>query len=175
MPDTSVAPYMSLVCFKLLPWCRSSEGVSLRKSVCGFFKGKCLELQNFLPLTQSILVIASRGYGDLSSWHWNPGLGSWWRTGTHHSWDIPPEFLFTTCGCGTSLFCDYIPPTILDVCGFFNSVVFRLPFNLISDGSKWWLFYILVVILMWLCKDLSHVYLYCHLDQKSQFWKVVCF
>ena len=41
-----------------------------------------------------------------------------------------------------------VPPTCLDGCGFFNSTVVRLPFNSISDGSEWWLFDILVVILI---------------------------
>ena len=59
----------------------------------------------------------------------------------------------------------------MDGCGFFNFVVVRLPFNLISDGSEWWLFYILVAILMWLCKEASHICLYCHLDQKSLYFK----
>ena len=31
---------------------------------------------------------------------------------------------------------------------FFNSIVVRHPFNLISDSSEWWLFYVLVVILI---------------------------
>ena len=63
--------------------------------------------------------------------------------------------------------CPPSSPTILDRCGFFNSVVVRLSFNSTSDGSEWWLFYNLVVILMWLCKEASHVYLCCHLDWKS--------
>ena len=75
MQATSVFPCMSLLPFKLLPLCWSSEGVSLSKSVCGFFKEKYLGLQKFLPPTQSPLVFAARSYGDLSSWHWNPGLG----------------------------------------------------------------------------------------------------
>ena len=36
-------------------------------------------------------------------------------------------------------------------------------FNSISDGSERWLFYDLVVILMWLCEEASHVYLCRHL------------
>ena len=59
------------------------------------------------------------------------------------------------------------PLTSLDGCGFSNSVVVRLPFNLISDGSERWLFYILVVILMWLCEEASCVYLGHYLDLKS--------
>ena len=53
---------------------------------------------------------------------------------------------------------------------WFNSVVVRFLFNSIYDGSKLWLFYILLVILMWLCKEASHVCLHCHLDQKSVFY-----
>ena len=75
MPDTSVPPCMPLVPFKLLPWFSSSKGMSLSKSMCGLFKRNCLGLQKFLPLTQSPLVFAAITYGDLSSWHWNPGLG----------------------------------------------------------------------------------------------------
>ena len=80
---------------------------------------------------------------------------------------LAPEIPLTNfypCGCGTSTFHFCAPPTSLDECGFFNSVVVRLPFSLISER---WLFYILVVILMWLCKEVSHVCLLCHLNQKS--------
>ena len=58
------------------------------------------------------------------------------------------------------------PPTSLDGCGFCNSIVVRLPLNSISDGSEWWLFYNLVVILRWLCEEVSCIYLCCHLDWK---------
>ena len=51
---------------------------------------------------------------------------------------------------------------------FFNSVVVRLPFNLISVGSEKWLFYILVVILL-LCNEVSHVCPRHHLDWKFTF------
>ena len=71
----------------------------------------------------------------------------WCGAGTPHSWQIPPQFLSTTCGCGTNLFCISASPTSLDGCGLFNSVVVGLPFNSISYGSEWWLLYILVVIL----------------------------
>ena len=58
---------MPLVPFKLLPWCWSSEEVSLSKSVCGFFKWNCSGLQKFFLPTQSLLGFAARGYGGLSS------------------------------------------------------------------------------------------------------------
>ena len=136
MPDTPVSPYMPLVPFKLLPLCWSSEGVSLSKSVRGFFKGNCLKIQQFLLLTQCPLVFAARSYGDLY-----PGIGilvwgSLCVEGAPCFHDIPPEFLSTICRCGTSVFHVSAPPTSLDGCGFFNSVVVRLPFNSISDGSE---------------------------------------
>ena len=83
-PDTSVPPLMPWVPFKLLPQCWSSEGVILSKSICGFFKRNCLGLQEFLPLTQSLLGFAARSHRDLSSWQWNPGLG-----GLVGGWDSP--------------------------------------------------------------------------------------
>ena len=93
--------------------------------------------------------------------------GALCEAGTPHSQDIPPKFLSTTHGCGTRLFCVSTSPTSLDGWSFFNSIVVRLPFNSISDGSEWWLFYILIVTLIWLCKEAKRVYL-CHLlDQKS--------
>ena len=111
-----------LVTFKLLPQCCSLEGVSLSKSVYRFFKN-CLGLQKFLPLTQAMLVFAARIYGDLSSWHWYPGLGDWCRSGTHCSqifihhmwmWDQPiPHLCLSYHGCG-----------------FFNSTVISLSLTL---------------------------------------------
>ena len=67
MSDNSVPPCTSLVLFKLLPQFWSSEGVSLSKSVCGFFRRNCMGVQNFLLLTQSPLLFAARNYEDLSS------------------------------------------------------------------------------------------------------------
>ena len=72
------------------------------------------------------------------------GWGAWCRSGT--PLDIPPKFLSATRGCGSSPFCFRVSPTSLDGCGFFNSIVVRLPFSSISDSCEWWLFYILVVI-----------------------------
>ena len=51
----------------------------------------------------------------------------------------------------------------------FNSVVVGLPYSFISDSSLWWLFYSLVVILMWLCEEVSRVYLCCRPDWKFCF------
>ena len=58
-PQPSAAPHYS------------SEKMSPSKSLCGPFKRNCLSLPQF----QSPLAFTARNYGDLSSWHWNPGLG----------------------------------------------------------------------------------------------------
>ena len=148
-------------------WCLSScyssagaqrEWFWVSESICGFFKRNCLGLQQFLLPIQSLLVFVARSCGTL-------GCGAWYGSGTPP--DIPPEFLSDTCGCGTCLCHICAPPTSLGGCGFFSLIVVILPFNLISDGSEWWLFYILVVNLMWLCEGASHVCLCCHLDWKS--------
>ena len=143
----------------------SSEGVSLSKSMCGFFKG--LELLGTLEVSSTDSI--PTGFCNQKLWGLIfLALESWAGTGTTHPQLIPPKFITTTCGCGTSPFHSSTPPTSLDGCGFFNSIVVRLPLNLISDGSEWWLFYNLVVILMWLCEETSRTYLCHHLH-----WKIL--
>ena len=75
VPDTSGPPCMPVVPSKLLPLCWSSDGVSLSKSMCGFFRRNCLGLQQCLLLTLSLLVFAARSFGDLSVWHRKLRLG----------------------------------------------------------------------------------------------------
>ena len=70
----------------------SSERANLSKTVCGFFKGNCLGLQTFLPLTLSQLAFAARSYIDLSSWHWNLGLEGLGQAGTPRSEISFPNF-----------------------------------------------------------------------------------
>ena len=135
--------------------------------VIGFFKRNRLWLQKFLPLSQSLLLLKAEVMGTCLPGSGTLGWEAWCGAGTPHSQDIPPNFLSTTLVCGTSPFHILASPTSLDECGFFNSLVVRLPFNLISDCSEWWLFYNLVVIFMWLCEEMSCVYLCCHLDWKS--------
>ena len=62
--------------FQAAPLVLSSEGVSLSKSMCGFFKRNCLGFQQFLPSTQSLVAFAARNFGDLSSWLGPLGWGS---------------------------------------------------------------------------------------------------
>ena len=132
-------------------------------------RGTAWGSNSFLPLSQSRLLFVARSCGNLSSGTVTLGWGAWCGSGSPRSWDTPSKFLSTTHGWGASLFHVCAPPTSLDGCGFFNSVVVRLPFNKISDGSEWWLFYILVIILMWMWEEESHVCLCCHLDQKEIF------
>ena len=141
--------------------------MSLSKPVCGFCKTNCLGL---LSCTDSSpLDSAARSYGDLSSWHWDPGLGTlvW-------GWDssLPRCPSLYMCILYMWVWGQPVPrlrpSSSLGGCGFCNSVVVRLPFNSISDGSEGWLFYSLVVILMWLCDEANHVYLCRHLDQRSE-------
>ena len=110
--------------------------------MCGFFKKNCLGIQKFLLLIQSPLIFAAWSFGNSLSCHWNPEMGGCCAAETPCSQNIPPEFSSTSHGWGTSLLCLCLPPTSLCRCGFFNSVVVRLPVDLISDGSEWWLFYI---------------------------------
>ena len=53
---------------------------------------------------------------------------------------------------------------------FFNSIVVGLQFSSISGGSEEQLCCSLVVMLMWLCEEVSKVYLLFHLDWKCQEW-----
>ena len=111
--------------FQAVPQCWSSEGVSLGKSMCEFFKGNCLGLQKFHSLAQYPLGFTVRNYGDLSSWHWNPGLRSlvW-------SWDSsllrhPSQIFIHHTGMQDHPFRISAPSTSLHGCGFFSSVVVR--------------------------------------------------
>ena len=97
MPDASFSSRMPLVTFQLLPWCWSPEGVSLvsPKSVVSLLRVEAWGSW-FLLLLQPPLNFTARSYGDLSFWHWNPGLG-----GLMYGWDLlllkyPSRFLSTT-------------------------------------------------------------------------------
>ena len=132
----------------------------------GSFKGSAWSSRSFFHWLNPCWVLQPEvmgtylpGTGMLSS-------GAWCGPRTPCSWDVPPKFLSTTCGHGTSPFRICAPPTSLDGCSFFNSIVVRLPFNSIFDSSEWPLFHTSAVILMWLCEKASCVYLCWHLDWK---------
>ena len=128
-------------------------------SLCvGSLGGTAWDSRSFFHILNSHWFLQPEVVGTYFSYIGTLGWGAWCGTGTPHSQDIPPQFLSTTHGCGTRPFHISTPPTSLNGCGFFNSVVIRLPFNSISDVPEWWWFYNLAVILMCLCKDPSHVY-----------------
>ena len=123
-------------------------------------------LQQFLPNSIPAGIFSQELWGliflALETWAEGPGMGLGLLAP-----EISPEFLSTTCECGTSPLHICAPPSNLDGCGFSNSVV-RLPYNSMSDTSERWWFYILVVISMRLWQEVSHVCPCCHLvDQKS--------
>ena len=80
----------------------------------------------------------------------------------------PPHVVVGPACSDSPCFCISTEMDLVDRCGFFSSVVVRLPFNSISDGSGKWLFSSLVVILMRLCEEVSRVSLHLCLDWKAQ-------
>ena len=156
MPDSSVLS-ICLWWLNLLPPYWILEGVSL---CTGPLRGTARESSSsvFHSLNFHWFWVPNgnkspaRSCGDLSFWHWNPGLGDlvW-------GWDplllrYPAQFLSATRGCGTSsiprLCCFY-----QSWCNLFFSPVFvelhSAQFLMVLNDF-WWLFYRLVVILMWL-------------------------
>ena len=81
------------------------------------------------------LIFAARSYRDLSSWHWNTGLGGLvWDLNSFILRYLSGIFIYHTWMC--DLFHVCASPTSVDGHGFFNSVVVRIPFYSISDGSE---------------------------------------
>ena len=164
-------------------WCLSScypgaraQRELVRVSQCvGSLRGTAWDSRSFIHqlncrwfLQPDVMGTHLPGIGTL-------GCGVWCEAGTPCSQDIPPSFLSTIRGCRNNPFHVSAPPTSLDGCGFFNSVVVRPPVNLIADDRKWWLFHSLVVTLMCLHTEASHVYLCCHLDSKFYSFNLISF
>ena len=140
-------------------WCPSSccpgagdlrEWVCVRpKTIVGPLKGGTWESCSFFCHPPP-LVFITRSYGDLSSWHWNPGLcGLMW------GWDspllrYPSGFLSTRHGCGTA----HSPPPRLHASApttclekyDCNSLLLDFHPARFSDNSGWWLFCNVIVI-----------------------------
>ena len=163
MPDTSVSPWIHTTgAFQATTPALEFRGSKFEVSLCvGSQRGTAWGSRNFFhqlkPASFCNQKLWTRKFLALEPW-----------AGTPPSQEVPPKFLSTICGWQTSPFWVCAPPINQGGYSFFNSVVVRLPYNLISDGSKWWLLYILVVILTWLCQEASHVCLCLHLDWKSQ-------
>ena len=103
--------------------------------MCGFFKRTCLGLQKFLPPTQSLLGFAARVVGThlpgTRTLGWGPGM----RLEVLAPKLSLPNFYLPHVGERTT-HSVWAPPTSLHVCGFFYSIVVRLPFNSISEHSE---------------------------------------
>ena len=67
----------------------------------------------------------------LEPWAWGPGLGLGFLTPEISLPNFYPLHMRVEPALSTSA-----PPNGVDGSGFFNSVVVRLPFNSISDGSE---------------------------------------
>ena len=122
MPSASMLSGRMLPCsweqilqfLPLCPWCLlnfcPSAGAQrewVHVSACvGPLRRTAWNSRSFcLPQPQSSLFFTARSYGDSTSWHWRPGLGS-----LRWGWDpslliYPSQFLLATHGCRTSLFC----------------------------------------------------------------------
>ena len=132
--------------------------------MCGFFKRNCLELQKFLPLTQSWLGFAARSYGDLSSWHWNlePSVGQGLLAPETSLLNICPPHVDVGPAHSVS------PP----LRPFRMNVVSLIPQLSDSIQVNFWWFWVMVVLQFSCNFDVvgqgnKHVYLCRHLDWKS--------
>ena len=167
MSDTSVPPSMP----QCLSSCYSGARAQMQwvwVSLCvGSLRGTAWDSRSFFHQLNPHWFLQPEVTGRYLPGTGTLGWGSQCGAGTPCSWDIPPKFLSTPHGYGTSPFCVSTPPASLDGCGFFNSIVVRHPFNLIAPGYEWCLFCILVVSLMWLWEEVSHIYLSHYLDWKS--------
>ena len=105
--------------------------------MCGLFKGNCLGPQKFLLPTQSLLVFAARSYGHLIFLTLEPWAG---RSGVRLGLLAPkislPTFYSLHVDVGPAHSTSPPTPTSVNGCGFFQSVVVRLPFDSNSDGSE---------------------------------------
>lgn len=150
--------------FKLLSWCCSLERVNLNKSMCGFLNRNCLGLQKFLFPTKSLLSFAARSYGDLSSWLWNPGPGvlvwGWYFSLLRY---FSLNFYPPHVNVGPA------HPASVSLLLVWMDVAFLILW--LSDSAQldfcW--FSMVVVLwfgcnLMWLCEEVSLVYVCRHLD-----------
>ena len=135
-------------------------------SPCRPFMQSLLKIWQYLPPPQPLLVFTVRSYRDLSSWHWNPvlchsGLG----LRMLHSQSTPPNFYPPHVNLGLPILlqpplhvtlCLFAspsqlhisaPPTLLDECGFFKSLVVGHYYSSIL-GQFWMLFVLRLVVIL---------------------------
>ena len=129
-------PWCQKLCFlPVCHWCLSrcypSAGAQREwiwvSSYVGSLRGTAWDSSSFFHwLIQSPLVLQPEVIGTYLPHTGMLNWGIWYGVRTPHSWDIPLKFLSTTRVCGTSPFHTSTPPTSLDGCGFFNSILVRL-------------------------------------------------
>ena len=160
--DNSVSPYLSLVPFKLMPQCWSSESMIPISPCVGSLGGNFRDSRSppshsgttptsfYSQKSWELLLLA------LEPWGGGPGVGlgplALW--GTLHLRCLS-QLLSITCGCWTTLFCASASPTSLWSSFFFNSLVVGLLFSQILGSSEWWWFCSLATILMQLWEEVS--------------------
>ena len=126
LPNNSVLSHMSLVPFRLLPYCWSSEGVSPSKFVCGPFKRKAWGSRR--PPSPSASIPSdfySQGLWGLLFLVLEPpvgGLGPFTPQGDLHSQDIPPNFKPPNLGVGPA-HCSSLPLLPVGLWLLLNSLV----------------------------------------------------
>ena len=116
-------PYLLLWCqtLHLLPvchWCLSScyPGTGAQRervwiSPCvGSSRGTAWDSRSFFYQLYPCWFLQPEVMGTYHPGTGTLGCGACCGAGTPRSWDIPPEFLSSTRGCGASLFHDSIPP-----------------------------------------------------------------
>ena len=127
----------------------------------GTLNGLSWETGSFFWCPNPHWFLTTRSYGALFSWYWNPGLCSLAWGWDHLLLRHPSQFLSTKRECGTThplLLLQHLhttqhllvslpqlltstPPSHLDECGFFKSLVVGLPYNVI-----FWQFWVLSVL-----------------------------
>ena len=65
------------------------------------------------------------------------------------------------------------PPTSLDECFFFISLVVGLPYSLTFCQFSLFFIFILLLSFFWLCEEAQCVYLHLHLGQNSKFMNIL--
>ena len=71
---TSLSPHIATGALPAVALVLKPRGSESAEVISKAFAG-LLRILQFLLLPQPPLVFRYRSYGDLSSWHWNPGLG----------------------------------------------------------------------------------------------------
>ena len=119
IPHTSVSPCMPLVPFKLLLWFWSSRGVSLYKSICGFFKGNYLGLQKFLSPSWFLQAgVIGTSLPDTRALGWGAWLGLGLLTPEISFPNFYPTHMYVGPACSTSV---PLLPVWMDVVSLFCS------------------------------------------------------